>query len=543
MQTDQEAADADLISRYRGGDESAAGELYARHHQAVWRLAVSIAGRSDADDLASESFVRVFAAIRNGHGPEVAFRAYIMTTVRNAFVNGIRRDSRYVWVEDYTGVEGRAATDDGAGLRMESSLLAQAFSTLPERWQAVLWHTAIENESHGEVGRLLGIKPAAVAALSYRAREGLRQAYLAAHLAETSDQACRQTRERLPAYVREQLGARAHSEVEAHLDECHQCTAVLADLRGVTSALGAVLAPALLGAAATSYLSTRPRGRSRRSRRPRVPRSVVAAGAAVAAVAATVVAAAAVSSESSDSPGSSDTAVLAGLRPPTAVATPDEAAPPATESPKPPVEAGSPVAPENQRPPVVNPVPAIRQPPASDDPSPRATPKPRPTAPHRVPRTPARVPKTPVRTQPTPPAPPAPPTEPTTPTTPTEPEPPTGTTFDQQLTAGATTVAGDAGIFEMDVSSPDVAPVLTIDITSTGSWSFDPNPPGATCTSTSGGTSPTTVVCTFAEAYSGTVTLVLTGQTSGMAFTATVDAPGNTDPVPSDNTIAQDVQP
>ncbi|KAA1380305.1 sigma-70 family RNA polymerase sigma factor [Aeromicrobium fastidiosum] len=531
MQTDQEAADADLISRYRGGDESAAGELYARHHQAVWRLAVSIAGRSDADDLASEAFVRVFAAIRNGHGPEVAFRAYIMTTVRNAFVNGIRRDSRYVWVEDYTGVEGRAATDDGAGLRMESSLLAQAFSTLPERWQAVLWHTAIENESHGEVGRLLGIKPAAVAALSYRAREGLRQAYLAAHLAETSDLACRQTRERLPAYVREQLGARAHSEVEAHLDECHQCTAVLADLRGVTSALGAVLAPALLGAAATSYLSTRPGGRSRRPRRPRVPRSLVAAGAAVAAVAATVVAAAAVSSDSSD------TAVLASLRPPTAIATPDAVEPPAAESPNTPDEASSPVAPELQWPPVVDPVPRAEQPRAADDPSPRTNPTPRPTAPTRVPRTPTRVPTTPVGTQPTPPTPS------TEPTPPTEPEPPTGTTFDQQLTAGATTVAGDAGIFEMDVSSPDIAPVLTVDITSTGGWSFDPNPPGATCTSSSGGSSPTTVVCTFAEAYSGALTLVLTGQTAGMAFTATVDAPGNTDPVPSDNTIVQDVQP
>lgn len=529
MQTEQEAADADLISRYRGGDESAAGELYARHHRAVWRMAVSIAGRSDADDLASEAFVRVFAAIRNGHGPEVAFRAYTMTTVRNAFVNDIRRDSRYVWVDDYSGVEGRAATDDGAGLRMESSLLAQAFSTLPERWQAVLWHTAIENESHGEIGRLLGIKPAAVAALSYRAREGLRQAYLTAHLAETSDQSCVRTRERLPAYVRDQLGARATSEVEAHLDDCRQCTVVLADLRGVTSALGAVLAPALLGAAAaTSYVAGRPRSHPRsrprsrprgRPRRPHVPRSVVAAGAAAAAVAATVVAAAAMSSEPSG------VAVLAGLHAPTASVAPA----PAALSPRPLGRIRAPRTPE---------VRLIDDPrlPVAPTPTPQVTPVARPDRtdrPAREPRRPSRVPKAPVGT-PTP-------TTPTTPTT--QPTPPTGTTFDQHLTAGATTVAGDAGIFEMNIDSPDVAPVLTVDITSTGSWSFDPNPDGATCTSTAGGVSPTTVVCTFAQAHTGALTLVLTGQTDGMAFTASLDAADNTDPVPSDNTIVQVVQP
>ncbi|MET0820596.1 MAG: sigma-70 family RNA polymerase sigma factor [Aeromicrobium sp.] len=526
MQTDQEASDADLISRYRGGDESAAGELYARHHQSVWRMAVSIAGRSDADDLASEAFVRVFAAIRNGHGPEVAFRAYTMTTVRNAFVNGIRRDSRYVWVEDYSGVEGRAATDDGAGLRMESPLLAQAFSTLPERWQAVLWHTAIEDESHGEIGRLLGIKPAAVAALSYRAREGLRQAYLAAHLAETSDQSCRRTHERLPAYVRDQLGARATREVEAHLDECRQCTAVLADLRGVTSALGAVLAPALLGAAAaTSYVSggpsSHPRRRPRRPRRPHVPRSGVAAGAAAAAVAATVVAAAAMSS------GPSGTAVLAGLRAPTASVAPA----PVAVSPAPQAQ---PRAPERRVADALFPQAA---------PTPRATPAARPDRPDRPtrePRQPSGVPNVPVGTPPNQPNQPNQPTPPTT-TPPTEPA--TGTTFDQHLTAGTSMVAGDAGIFEMDLASPDIAPVLTVDITSTGSWSFDPNPDGATCTSTSGGVSPTTVVCTFAEASSGSLTLVLTGQAAGMAFTASVDAADNTDPVPSDNTIVQTVQP
>jgi DNA-directed RNA polymerase specialized sigma24 family protein len=43
---------------------------------------------------------------------------------------------------------------------------------LPERWQAVLWHTEIEGSRPAEVASLLGLTANGVAALGYRAREG-----------------------------------------------------------------------------------------------------------------------------------------------------------------------------------------------------------------------------------------------------------------------------------------------------------------------------------------------------------------------------------
>ena len=55
-------------------------------------------------------------------------------------------------------------------------MIARAFASLPERWQAVLWHTEIEGARPADVAPLLGLTANSVAALAYRAREGLRQA-------------------------------------------------------------------------------------------------------------------------------------------------------------------------------------------------------------------------------------------------------------------------------------------------------------------------------------------------------------------------------
>jgi DNA-directed RNA polymerase specialized sigma24 family protein len=70
-------------------------------------------------------------------------------------------------------------------------MIARAFRSLPERWQAVLWHTDIEASGPAEIAWLLGLSANSVAALAYRAREGLRQAYLQMHLSEVVRQECR----------------------------------------------------------------------------------------------------------------------------------------------------------------------------------------------------------------------------------------------------------------------------------------------------------------------------------------------------------------
>src|SRR5204862_514218 len=83
-----------------------------------------------------------------------------------------------------------------------------------------------ERQPAAEVGPLLGLAPNAVAALAYRAREGLRQAYLQAHLQLPPPDACRETITKLGAYVRDGLSARDRRKVDEHLKQCERCTAV-----------------------------------------------------------------------------------------------------------------------------------------------------------------------------------------------------------------------------------------------------------------------------------------------------------------------------
>ena len=248
-------SDADLIVAARGGDEAAYAELYSRHVGGARAAARSlIRSRSDADDLVSEAFTRVLRALRNGGGPELAFRPYLLTAVRNAFYDRTRKDQRVDVREEVPEDLDAVLLSRAAMAGEDKEMIARAFANLPERWQTVLWHTEVEGRSPAEVAPMLGIAPNAVAALAYRAREGLREAYLQAHLQLEPPAACADTRNKLGGYARDTLSARDRGKVEQHLDGCDKCRAVLVELRDVSSTLRVALPPVLLGVPATVYL-------------------------------------------------------------------------------------------------------------------------------------------------------------------------------------------------------------------------------------------------------------------------------------------------
>ncbi|OLF08272.1 sigma-70 family RNA polymerase sigma factor, partial [Actinophytocola xanthii] len=253
------SSDAELITAVRRGSPSAYGSLYQRHVGAAYNLARQLTGSSaEADDLVSEAFAKVLDTLRGGRGPESAFRAYLLTVLRHAAYDKARRDRRVELSDDIESVSGTAAAQpfaDPALEGLERSLAAQAFARLPERWQAVLWHTEVEGQPAAEVAPLLGLTPNGVAALAYRAREGLRRAYLQVHLAETTDSRCRATAERLGAWTRSGLARRERAQVEAHLDECARCRALAAELADVNGAMRGFVAPLVLGAGTLGYIA------------------------------------------------------------------------------------------------------------------------------------------------------------------------------------------------------------------------------------------------------------------------------------------------
>ncbi|QEV18905.1 sigma-70 family RNA polymerase sigma factor [Streptomyces alboniger] len=263
---DGEAApsDADLISRMRTGDDSAYEELYRRHAEAVRRYAGTCCRDGHtADDLTAEVFARMLQAVRGGSGPEYAVRAYLLTTIRRVAAGWTKSARREQLVDDFAVFAAQAARgtdvgdddtlDLGADVRAmheaEQSMAMQAFRSLPERWQAVLWHTEIEDESPSEVATLFGLDANGTRVLASRAREGLKQAYLQAHVSATltESEECARYADRLGAYARGGLRTRAERGLRKHLEECAKCRLAAGQIKEVASGIPAVVPIAVIG--------------------------------------------------------------------------------------------------------------------------------------------------------------------------------------------------------------------------------------------------------------------------------------------------------
>lgn len=246
-------ADAELVEATRRGDRDAYAELWRRHAPSARTVAVSHSSL-DADDLVAEAFTRVFDAIRAGGGPNGAFRPYLFTTLRNTAASW-GRAKRETALDTLEQVEDPSTSETAALESLDRSTTARAFRALPTRWQEVLWYCEVERMSPAQVAPLLGMSANGTAALAYRAREGLRQEWIRAHLRDAADEPeCRWTIDRLGTYTRGRLRTRDTAKLESHLDTCARCAIVAAEAREVGSRLALVLLPLAAGiGAATAY--------------------------------------------------------------------------------------------------------------------------------------------------------------------------------------------------------------------------------------------------------------------------------------------------
>ena len=248
-------SDAELITAVRSGDTAAFATLFTRHSAAARGLARSLArDHAEADDLVSESFTKILQILRDGGGPDTAFRPYLYTTLRRVAYDRTRANQRVQPTDNLAAYDPGVPFVDPALAGLEKSIVAKAFASLPERWQAVLWHTEVEGLTPAQVGPLLGLTANGVSALAYRAREGLRQSYLQQHLAGPVSMECREVHPLLGAYARGGLSKREQSQVDDHLEHCAKCRALVLELTDVSHGMRAVIAPIILGTAGLAAL-------------------------------------------------------------------------------------------------------------------------------------------------------------------------------------------------------------------------------------------------------------------------------------------------
>lgn len=232
--------DSALLELVREGSHEAYATLYDRYSYSAHRLARHLGMRDDSEDVVAESFAQVLDLLQRGKGPQTSFRAYVFTTIRHEAGRRAKARQRVVPTDDDRQVD--TAVQFGAdGLdAFETSAIRRAYESLPERWRTVLWHLDVEGRKPHELAEPLELSANSVSALVYRARAGLRQAYLEQHVADTpADRGvCARTRERLPALVRRGLPMREQEQVHAHLQSCEGCMGVLLELQDTNVGLG-----------------------------------------------------------------------------------------------------------------------------------------------------------------------------------------------------------------------------------------------------------------------------------------------------------------
>jgi hypothetical protein len=160
-----------------------------------------------------------------------------------------------VQVDDLQDFEDPSTITDPVAVALDRTLTARAFRSLPERWQSVLWYTEVEGMDPHEVAPILGMSANGVAALSYRAREGLRKAWLQAHVSSAGvSEECRWTISRLGESARHALTPREDERMKKHLASCAKCSIISEEVDEVGSHLAMVLIPIAIGGIAGGAL-------------------------------------------------------------------------------------------------------------------------------------------------------------------------------------------------------------------------------------------------------------------------------------------------
>jgi len=145
--------------------------LYRKYAPDVFRFALYLSGdRSQAEDIASETFVRVWASSEPIRLATV--KGYLFTIARNLFLQGQRGNSRRVELNRELP-DPQASPYVQAERKEELHAVLAGLQALPEIDRAALLMRALDGIPYEEISRALGISLASAKVKVHRARLAL----------------------------------------------------------------------------------------------------------------------------------------------------------------------------------------------------------------------------------------------------------------------------------------------------------------------------------------------------------------------------------
>lgn len=167
-----------LVERAQRGDRAALEELYLIHFDRIYSyLHMSVGSRHDAEDLTTQTFVRMLESIGRFRWRSVPFSAWLFRIAHNLAMDHFR--SRRRWqpeeeVPEPSGVEETSAEDQALASIGDASLMELIARLSPDQRQ-VLTLKFVFRFSNGEAASILGKTEGAVKSLQHRALSSLQK--------------------------------------------------------------------------------------------------------------------------------------------------------------------------------------------------------------------------------------------------------------------------------------------------------------------------------------------------------------------------------
>jgi RNA polymerase sigma-70 factor (ECF subfamily) len=184
-----EPSDYEIVLRAQGGSEAAYRELLGRYQRPVFSLIYRmVRDREQAEDLAQETFVRVFNHIGR-YDPQFKFSSWIFKIATNLTIDAMRKKdvptvsidgSRYAVTSDE--IEATTITVASDDENPEELLLArelggeieQAISRLRPEYRTAILLRHVEGHAYEEIAEIMALPLGTVKTYIHRARNELR---------------------------------------------------------------------------------------------------------------------------------------------------------------------------------------------------------------------------------------------------------------------------------------------------------------------------------------------------------------------------------
>src|SRR5438093_13625327 len=167
-----------LVDQAQQGDREALEELYLIHFDRIYSyLHVSVGNRHDAEDLTTQTFVKMLESIGKFRFTSAPFSAWLFRIAHNLAMDHFRAARRWQPEEEVPeppGQEELSAEDEALHSIGRASMLELIEGLSPEQ-QQVLTLKFVFNFGNAEVATILGKTEGAVKSLQHRALVSLQK--------------------------------------------------------------------------------------------------------------------------------------------------------------------------------------------------------------------------------------------------------------------------------------------------------------------------------------------------------------------------------